>query len=166
MMLADAYQFHQERLASEPATYGPDVRRRILAGKDVSGADYSAARSWAARWSSQVRAAFRDVDVLISPTVPRPAPRLEDFADTLTATAQLTHYSYAWTLADVPIISVPCGFVDGLPVGMQVIADQYREDLLLRVAVNYQHATTWHQAWPDMIRTGIAESMIQGKDCS
>jgi aspartyl-tRNA(Asn)/glutamyl-tRNA(Gln) amidotransferase subunit A len=166
MMLADAYQFHHERLASEPATYGPDVRRRILAGKDVSGADYSAGRSWAAHWSSQVRATFRDVDVLISPTVPRPAPCLEDFADTLAATAHLTHYSYAWTLADVPIISVPCGFVDGLPVGMQVIADHFREDLLLRVAVNYQHATTWHQAWPDMIRTGIAETTTQRKECS
>jgi hypothetical protein len=49
---------------------------------------------------------------------------------------------------------------------MQVIADHFREDLLLRVAVNYQHATTWHQAWPDMIRTGIAETTTQRKECS
>lgn len=152
IMLADAYAFHAARLASEPESYGPDVRRRILAGADVRGSEYSAARSWAARWSADVRAAFADVDVLVSPTTPSPAPRLEDFGDTLEATAHLTRFSYAWTLAGVPAISVPCGFVDGLPVGLQVVADQYREDLLLRVAVNYQRTTEWHRSWPDLVR--------------
>jgi aspartyl-tRNA(Asn)/glutamyl-tRNA(Gln) amidotransferase subunit A len=152
MMLADAYQFHRSRLDSEPETYGPEVRRRILGGQHITGATYSAARSWGARWSRHVRAAFATVDVMVTPTVPRPAPRLEDFGNTLEGTAEMTRYTYAWTLAGVPAISIPCGFVDGLPVGMQVVADHNREDLLFRVAMDYQRATPWHRQWPDMLR--------------
>lgn len=153
LMLADAYRFHRDRLAKEPDTYGRDVRTRILAGREVSGAEYSDARAWADSWSRAVRAAFTDVEVMMSPTTPQPAPRPTDFTDSLTATARLTRFTYPWTLAAVPVISIPCGFVDGLPVGMQVVADHHREDLLFRVAIDYQRATTWHREWPaDVLR--------------
>jgi aspartyl-tRNA(Asn)/glutamyl-tRNA(Gln) amidotransferase subunit A len=156
MMLADAYEFHRARLTTEPSSYGADVRRRILAGSVVSGVDYSEARKWADQWAAEIRATLRGVDVLVSPTVPVPAPRLADFDNSLEATANLTRLTYAWTLTAGPIISIPCGFVDGLPVGMQVIADEHREDLLLRVAISYQQDTSWHRIWPEMVSTAVA----------
>jgi aspartyl-tRNA(Asn)/glutamyl-tRNA(Gln) amidotransferase subunit A len=160
MMLADAYEFHRPRLTAEPTTYGADVRRRILAGSEVSGVEYSEARKWAEQWSADIRATLREVDVLVSPTVPSPAPRLADFGSPLEATAKLTRLTYPWTLTAGPIISIPCGFVDGLPVGMQVVADEHREDLLLRVGVSYQQDTTWHRVWPQLVGTGILAPSI------
>jgi aspartyl-tRNA(Asn)/glutamyl-tRNA(Gln) amidotransferase subunit A len=156
MMLADAYEFHRARLTTEPGTYGADVRRRILAGSVVSGVDYSEARKWADHWSAEIRSTLREVDVLVSPTVPVPAPRLADFDNSLEATANLTRLTYAWTLMAGPIISIPCGFVYGLPVGMQVVGDEDREDLLLRVAISYQHDTSWHRVWPEIVTQSVA----------
>jgi aspartyl-tRNA(Asn)/glutamyl-tRNA(Gln) amidotransferase subunit A len=92
--------------------------------------------------------------------VPVPAPRLADFGNSLEATANLTGLTYAWTLTAGPIISIPCGFVCGLPVGMQVVADAHREDLLLRVAVSYQQDTTWHRVWPESVTFGVPASPI------
>ena len=170
MMLADAYEFHSARLASKPDTYGPEVRKRILRGHDVSGRAYSAARRWGADWARAVRAALAEVDVLISPTCPVPAPRLTEYADTIEATAAVTRFTYPWTLAGVPAMSVPCGFVGRVPVGMQLVAQPHREDLLFRVAMNYQRFTAWHQEWPELVRTagcpGQGDAARNGRDGS
>jgi aspartyl-tRNA(Asn)/glutamyl-tRNA(Gln) amidotransferase subunit A len=47
-------------------------------------------------------------------------------------------------IAGIPGISLPCGFADGLPIGLQLMADRFREDLLLRVGHAYEQATDWH----------------------
>jgi aspartyl-tRNA(Asn)/glutamyl-tRNA(Gln) amidotransferase subunit A len=160
MMLADAYEYHRPRLESQPDSYGPDVRRRILSGSDIDGVDYAESRKWAAQWASDIRAVFDTYDVLVSPTVQMPAPRLADFGDPLEATARLTRLTYAWTLTAGPIMTVPCGLVTGLPVGMQLIADLNREDLLFRTAIAYQECTSWHRMWPQLLAaTHPAHSM-------
>jgi aspartyl-tRNA(Asn)/glutamyl-tRNA(Gln) amidotransferase subunit A len=160
MMLAEAYEYHRPRLQSEPDSYGPDVRRRILSGSEIDGVDYAESRKWAAQWASDVRAVFGTYDVLVSPTVPMPAPRLADFGSPLEATARLTGLTYGWTLAAGPIMTVPCGLVSGLPVGMQLIADLNREDLLFRTAIAYQEYTSWHRMWPQLVAaTQPAQSM-------
>jgi aspartyl-tRNA(Asn)/glutamyl-tRNA(Gln) amidotransferase subunit A len=151
MMLSDAYEYHRPRLESEPDSYGPDVRRRILAGAGIDGVDYAESRKWAMQWGADIRAVFGKYDVLVSPTVPMPAPRLADFASPLEMTAQLTRLTYAWTLTAGPIITVPCGLIGGLPVGMQLVADLHREDLLFRTAIAYQEYTSWHRMWPQLV---------------
>jgi aspartyl-tRNA(Asn)/glutamyl-tRNA(Gln) amidotransferase subunit A len=151
MMLADGYEYHRSRLETEAHTYGPDVRRRLLVGSDVDGFEYAESRKWALQWASEIRAVFGEYDVLVSPTVPIPAPRLTDFGSPLELTARLTRLTYAWTLTAGPIMSVPCGLVRGLPVGMQLVADRHREDLLFRTAIAYQQDTAWHRIWPQLL---------------
>ena len=56
-------------------------------------------------------------------------------------------YTIAVNLAGLPGMSVPCGFVDGLPVGLQLIGNYFAEGQLLNVAHRYQQATDWHQRW-------------------
>lgn len=118
--------------------FGEEVKRRILLGTFVLSAGYYEAyyvRAERARalLMREFALAFKRFDVLVGPTMPVVAPRLgekvtplEDYLmDVNTVAANLT---------GLPAISVPCGFVDGLPVGLQVIAPSFREDVLLDVA--------------------------------
>jgi aspartyl-tRNA(Asn)/glutamyl-tRNA(Gln) amidotransferase subunit A len=118
--------------------FGEEVKRRILLGTFVLSAGYYEAyyvRAQKARalLTQEFALAFKKFDVLLGPTMPVLPPKvgekvtpLEDYLiDINTVAANLT---------GLPAISIPCGFVDGLPVGMQVIAPMFREDVLLNVA--------------------------------
>ena len=58
-------------------------------------------------------------------------------------------YTIGANLAGLPGISVPCGFVGGLPVGLQLVGPHFAEELLLRIAHRYQQTTDWHDAAPE-----------------
>jgi aspartyl-tRNA(Asn)/glutamyl-tRNA(Gln) amidotransferase subunit A len=118
--------------------FGEEVKRRILLGTFVLSAGYYEAyyvraQKVRALLAQEFALAFKKFDVLLGPTMPVLPPKLgekvtplEDYLiDINTVAANLT---------GLPAISIPCGFVDGLPVGMQVIAPGFREDILLRVA--------------------------------
>ncbi len=118
--------------------FGEEVKRRILLGTFVLSAGYYEAyyvRAQKARelLTQEFALAFKRFDVLLGPTMPVLPPKLgervtplEDYLiDVNTVAANLT---------GLPSISIPCGFVNGLPVGMQVIAPRFREDVLLKVA--------------------------------
>jgi Asp-tRNA(Asn)/Glu-tRNA(Gln) amidotransferase A subunit family amidase len=65
------------------------------------------------------------------------------------STRRLVRLTYAWSLAGVPALALPCGISDsGLPVGLQLAAAPYREATLLRVGAAYQHETDWHLRRP------------------
>ena len=100
----------------------------------------------------QFETAFRNVDVLVSPTAPYPAPR----HDALTAPFESAEdvrerfffrrsYTGCYPLAAMPAVSVPGGFTsDGLPIGLQIGAAPFAEGTILRAAYAYQQATDWH----------------------
>ena len=75
-------------------------------------------------------AEFRDHDLLAMPTVPVVAPPVEDFAAYL---MRLARNAIPWSFVGFPAVTVPCGWVDGLPVGLQLVAAPGREDLLIAV---------------------------------
>jgi aspartyl-tRNA(Asn)/glutamyl-tRNA(Gln) amidotransferase subunit A len=121
--------------------FGDEVKRRILLGTFVLSAGYYEAyyvraQKVRALLTQEFALAMKKFDVLLGPTMPVLPPRLgekvtplEDYLiDINTVAANLT---------GLPAISVPCGFVDGLPVGMQLIAPMFREDVLLKVASAY-----------------------------
>ncbi len=113
--------------------YGENVRAGLLAhgGARVEGAGY--ARATAARRSvvAALRGAFEDVDALVTPTVPTPAPRREDARPgSLTAIANTAPFD----LSGHPAVSVPCGTVDDVPVGLQVATDYGAERRALGLA--------------------------------
>lgn len=122
--------------------FGDEVRRRIILGSYVLSAGY-----WEAYYgkAQKVRALikkefeeiFKKVDVLLTPTAPAPAFKIGEKKDPLSMYLS-DIYTVPASLAGLPAISVPCGEVNGLPVGLQIIGPQFRDDLVLDTAQTYE----------------------------
>ena len=95
---------------------------------------------------------FANVDVLLTPTSPTPAFSQGQLSDDPIAMYQQDLYTVPTSLAGLPALSMPCGFVDGLPVGAQLIAPAFREDVLLGLAAQYQKHSDWHLQRPNGFR--------------
>ena len=133
--------------------FGAEVKRRILTGTYVLSAGYYDAYYLKAQKVRQLiaadfREAFGQADILVGPTTPTPAFRLGEKSDDPVTMYLNDIYTIGVNLAGLPGMSVPCGFVDGLPVGLHLIADHFREGPLLRTAHAYQQATDWHRRAP------------------
>jgi aspartyl-tRNA(Asn)/glutamyl-tRNA(Gln) amidotransferase subunit A len=144
MIWAEAYAIHRHRLEEKPELFGEDVRRRLLLGKDVAGADYAEHRQWARQWRRSLELVLQHVDLILAPTAETTAPRADE-AEMIATTRRLTRLTYAWTLSGLPAVSLPCGFDrSGLPVGLQLAAAPFEEATLIRAGAAYQIATDWH----------------------
>jgi aspartyl-tRNA(Asn)/glutamyl-tRNA(Gln) amidotransferase subunit A len=134
--------------------FGAEVKRRIMTGTYVLSAGYYDAYYLKAQKVRQLIAAdftraFAEVDVLIGPTTPTPAFALgAKTADPITMYLN-DIYTIGANLAGVPAMSLPCGFVQGLPVGLQIIAPHFAEGRMLNVAHLYQRETDWHSRLPE-----------------
>jgi aspartyl-tRNA(Asn)/glutamyl-tRNA(Gln) amidotransferase subunit A len=133
--------------------FGAEVKRRILTGTYVLSAGYYDAYYLQAQKvrrliSEDFAAAFEDVDVIAGPTTPTPAFPIGQKSDDPVQMYLNDIYTIGANLAGLPAMSVPCGFVDELPVGLQLIAPHLAEGLLLRVGHQFQLATDWHQRTP------------------
>ncbi|MEX2125626.1 MAG: Asp-tRNA(Asn)/Glu-tRNA(Gln) amidotransferase subunit GatA [Woeseia sp.] len=134
--------------------FGAEVKRRIMTGTYVLSAGYYDAYYLKAQKVRQLigqdfKNAFRDVDVIAGPTAPTTAFGLgEKTSDPITMYLN-DIYTIGANLAGLPGISVPCGFVDKLPVGLQLVGPHFAEDRILNVAHQYQLLTDWHEACPE-----------------
>ena len=100
-------------------------------------------------WRRTVAELFQSIDLVLSPTVGIPAPRIAECEAMTQVTLDLTRLTTPWAFAGVPALSVPCGFsAQGLPVGLQLVAPWWNESLLLRAGAAYQSVTDWHLARP------------------
>ena len=134
--------------------FGAEVKRRILTGTYVLSAGYYDAYYLKAQQVRQLiaddfRKAFADVDLIAGPTTPTPAFRLGDKVDDPITMYLNDIYTIGANLAGLPALSVPCGFVDGLPVGLHLVGDHFGELQLLRAGHQYQQATDWHRRSPE-----------------
>ncbi|MGD2112976.1 MAG: Asp-tRNA(Asn)/Glu-tRNA(Gln) amidotransferase subunit GatA [Gammaproteobacteria bacterium] len=133
--------------------FGAEVKRRIMIGTYALSAGYYDAYYLKAQ---QVRRliredflkAFDSVDVIMGPTTPTPAFKLGEKADDPVTMYLSDIYTIAVNLAGLPGLSVPAGFSAGLPVGLQVIGNYFKEARLLNIAHRYQQVTDWHQRVP------------------
>ena len=98
------------------------------------------------------RAAFQKVDLLIGPTTPTPAFAIGAKIDDPVTMYLNDIYTIGANLAGLPGMSVPCGFVDGLPMGLQLIGPHFSEARLLGAAHQFQRATDWHKQTPARVR--------------
>ncbi|MEM7253897.1 MAG: amidase [Pseudomonadota bacterium] len=154
VLLADAYHVHQARLETQPDDYSPDVYTRAMLGKDVTGAEYAEALRWNEVFQQRLRQVFQGVDAVITPTIPFGAPDAvagqagDEWFDTI---RQITRFTYCWSFAGVPALSVPCGF-DGnrMPLGMQLAAPWFQEETVLRLGHAFQLHTDFHAATPSL----------------
>ncbi|MBM1143202.1 Asp-tRNA(Asn)/Glu-tRNA(Gln) amidotransferase subunit GatA [Alcanivorax sp. ZXX171] len=133
--------------------FGAEVKRRILVGTyALSAGYYDAYYKRAQRVRRLIRddfaRAFKEVDVLMGPTSPETAFKLGAKADDPVKMYMADVFTIAVNLAGLPALSMPSGFVDGLPAGTQVIGNYFQEGRILNVAHRYQMATDWHQRIP------------------
>ncbi len=134
--------------------FGAEVKRRIMTGTYVLSAGYYDAYYLKAQQVRQLisddfRHAFADVDVIAGPTTPTPAFKLGDKTDDPITMYLNDIYTIGANLAGLPGVSVPCGFVDGLPVGLHLVGPHFAEQSILCCAHRYQQLTDWHEQCPE-----------------
>ncbi len=150
LQAAEAYAYHAANVAGSPDLYQPETVRRIRSGEKVTAAEYIERRRELEAARRSIGAVFADVDVLVTPTTPLPAPPIADLKanpDALRpAELKLLRNTRPFNVWGLPAISVPCGFTQsGLPIGLQIAGPHWREDLVLRLAHAYEQATAWHK---------------------
>jgi aspartyl-tRNA(Asn)/glutamyl-tRNA(Gln) amidotransferase subunit A len=133
--------------------FGREVRRRIMLGAHAlsSGyyeAYYLQAQKVRAKMKSEFDALMQDVDLLLSPTSPSVAWDLGEKFDDPIAMYLTDIYTVTVNVVGAPAVSVPCGFVRDLPVGLQLIGRQFDDALVLETAKRFQGATDWHEKRP------------------
>ena len=134
--------------------FGTEVKRRIMMGTYALSAGYYDAYY---KKAQQVRTlirrefetAFQSYDVLVTPTAPTTAFKIGEVQDPLVMHAN-DICTVPVNIAGIPAISVPCGFVDGLPVGLQIMGPHLGEPAILRAAHAYEQATDWHTRHPEL----------------
>ncbi len=137
--------------------FGEEVKRRIMIGTYALSTGYYDAYYLKAQQcrrliSDDFKHAFNDVDVILGPTAPTTAFKLGDKTDDPVSMYLADIYTISTNLAGLPGISIPAGFIDGLPVGLQLIGNYFEEAKLLNVAHRYQRVTDWHTQSPDKFR--------------
>ncbi|WP_299582492.1 Asp-tRNA(Asn)/Glu-tRNA(Gln) amidotransferase subunit GatA [uncultured Microbulbifer sp.] len=131
--------------------FGEEVQRRILVGTYALSAGYYDAYYNKAQ---QVRRlikqdfvqAFEQVDVIMGPTTPSPAFELGAKVADPVAMYLEDIYTIATNLAGLPGMSIPCGLVNNMPVGLQITGNYLNEARMLNIAHQYQQVTDWHKA--------------------
>lgn len=137
--------------------FGAEVKRRIMTGTYALSAGYYDAYYLKAQQcrrliSNDFQQAFNDVDVIMGPTSPTTAFNLGEKSDDPVAMYLADIYTISTNLAGLPGMSIPAGFVNGLPVGLQIIGNYFDEARLLNVAHRYQQETDWHQQIPNTFK--------------
>jgi aspartyl-tRNA(Asn)/glutamyl-tRNA(Gln) amidotransferase subunit A len=136
--------------------FGAEVKRRIILGTYVlSSGYYDAYYLRAQKVRTLIRRdfleAYRDVDAIVTPTSPTPAFLRGDKTSNPLAMYLNDIYTIGVNLAGLPGISIPCGFTrSGLPIGLQVIGQPFKETELLAIAGAYEGRTDWRSRRPDL----------------
>ncbi len=147
--------------------FGPEVKRRILLGTyALSSGYYDAYYLRAQKVRTLIRQDFKkvfeSVDAIICPTSPDPAFRIGERSDDPLRMYLADIFTIATNLSGNPGISVPCGFAEkngkALPIGLQLIAKPFDEQILLKIAHAYEQSTEWHQRRPALIHDRITDS--------
>ena len=163
IMSSEAAAWHTTWLRERPHDYGPDVLQRIRGGLLVRATEYLHSQQMRTLIQQDFAQAFERVDVVVSPTVPLVAPpigRTLEPGGPLNVPPRLVanRTTVPCNLTGMPAISVPCGFSDGLPVGLQIMGPAFAEPLVLRAAAAYEAATDWRQHKPRLTATTTARA--------
>ncbi|MSQ22002.1 MAG: amidase [Dehalococcoidia bacterium] len=124
----EAAVFHQQMFAEDPNSYGPLLRRLIEAGSLIPGVSYLQAQRVRRQFRTEMDALLAEVDVLLTPATPSPAPRDR-------ATTGNPLFQGSWTSCGLPCIAIPSGLsADGMPLGIQLASAPFTEAMVLAAA--------------------------------
>ena len=140
---------------SRSESFGQEVKNRIMVGAFALSAGYYDAYY---KKAQQIRRlikndfleAFKSVDAILGPTTPGPAFRIGENADEPQAMYLQDIYTISANLAGLPAISLPAGFIEDLPAGMQLIGNYFEEATLLNLGHQFQAQTDWHKQAPEL----------------
>jgi len=159
VVIAEASEYHESQgyYPARAAEYGDDVRGHLEGGHKLLAVDYLRALPKRREIAEDFQAAFEEVDIILAPTSPIPAPRIGELAfhspgeRETTVRAELLRLTRPANLTGFPAVSIPCGFTrEGLPVGLQLMAPRWGEARLLAIALAYEEATEWHNRHPNL----------------
>jgi aspartyl-tRNA(Asn)/glutamyl-tRNA(Gln) amidotransferase subunit A len=155
ILLAEGAASYRKLVCERGAELWEPLRLRLEAGLFVSAADYLRAQQARVRFNEQSRALLEEVDLLAGPTTPITATKIgvsdvQIGQTTMGVIAAHTQYLSSFNLNGLPALTVPCGFVGGLPVGLQLVGGAFEEATVLRAAHAYEQATDWHERKPPL----------------
>jgi aspartyl-tRNA(Asn)/glutamyl-tRNA(Gln) amidotransferase subunit A len=159
----EANSDHDYYLRTRPRDYSPGLLYSLIAGLLTPAPVYVHAQRVRRLICQQFDDAFRSVQVILAPTIFSPAPTIDDCnrgyieADGKKINLQdrggnfLTRYTIPFNVTGLPDMSVCCGYSSaGLPIGMQIVAPAFREDVVFQVAEAYERNTEWHKRNPPL----------------
>jgi len=157
IIAAEAAAYHGESMRTRLQDYSPQVRARLERGLALPATKYiDALRYRGPALDAFTKAVFSKVDVLHAPCLPTPTPTIAETdvggSTTMDRTlVLLTRFMRPFNYMGLPALAVPCGFLaSGMPVGMQLVARPFGEDLILRLGHAFQKATEWHEREPQL----------------
>ncbi|MGH2451027.1 MAG: amidase family protein, partial [Candidatus Limnocylindria bacterium] len=157
MQFQEATAAHMEWLRTRLSDYGEDVRARLLLGLFLPPTAYVTGQRARRVAYEELRRVFERVDVLAAPAMPGLPPWIGE--ETVEVEGRevpyrlaLIPYNSPWSLVGSPVASVPCGFVEGLPVGLALVGPRFGEETVLRATHAFQTATDWHERRPALAR--------------
>ena len=149
----EACDANRDLLGRHFGALDPVVARRMIEGRTVSATDYFALLRRVAALRRRVLWTLRDVDALLVPAVPIAARSVAEIDASIETymgfNVQYTRNTTIGNVLNFCAVSMPCGFTSaGLPIGLMIYAKPVAEDVALRAAYAYEHATAWHQYHP------------------
>ena len=147
VLMAEAFTFHEHNLKTRYLDFGRKVRSWFLLGGLLSQSDYLQAQRMRILIKRGMAQAMQEVDVLVTPTSPKPAGFFEGFQGGPIVTG--LSYTGPFNVTGMPAVSIPGGFTSaGLPIGLQIVGKPFDEATVLRVAYAYQQAARWFEHRP------------------
>jgi aspartyl-tRNA(Asn)/glutamyl-tRNA(Gln) amidotransferase subunit A len=154
ILAAEAAAYHRRTIRGRGGDISPNVRREIDTGETILATDYLQGQRARRLIADDFALALADVDLLATPTIPIPAPRIGQTVVSFdgkefSALDAIWRNAFPTNLTGSPTLTVPCGFSrEGLPLGLQLIARNFDEMTLLRAGHAFQLATDWHLRVP------------------
>lgn len=138
----EAYAYHAKWIVESPELYQPQTRAILQRSADTKAPVYAAARHQLGILRRTISGFFKNVDLLVTPTMPNAAPTMEQTAKRNLASVRNTS---PFDVFGLPAITVPCGFTSaGLPIGLQIAGAPWAETEVIALAHAYQRETDWH----------------------
>src|SRR5258708_5945399 len=143
LQAAESFAYHAANVAARPELYQPETLRRIRSGEKVSAAEYIQRRRELDQERRMAHKLFADVDLLVTPTIPIPAPAIADLKKDPGALRPaeliLLRNTRPFNVWGLPAISMPCGFTkSGLPIGLQIAGPHWREALVFSPTCGFE----------------------------
>ena len=140
---------------SKSEGFGKEVKKRIMLGTyALSAGYYDAYYKKALKVRNLIKGEFdeifKDFDAIVSPTAPTPAYKIGEKSNNALEMYLGDIYTVPVNIAGIPAISLPCGLSNGLPVGMQIMGNYFKEDTLFNLAYSYEKSTNWHEMHPNL----------------